>query len=210
MNDHDHDDLGAAGHNDVFVADPADADPFDDEPNLPGWPKPVGIISIILGGLFTLCGAAVPAQGWLNSQFLGGLEGGAPDVMTNPPTMTYVAGAFGVIVSITLLVGGITCILRKPVARKLLLTYGALGVVSFIWGVMIQLDTQDAIQEWMKQNPDAQFTQMQQQQGNAGAAVGLGCAAILGLPWPAFCLFWFGFVKTKPEDFTGGADLETI
>jgi len=193
---------------DVFVADPADL--FDDEPQLPGWVKPVGIISIVLGTLGVLCGAFIPAQGWLNSQFLGGLEGGAPDVLMNPPAITYVVGVIGLIGSILLLTGGILCLLRKHVARHLLLAYAVIGIISTLWAMKLQLDAQEAIQVWMEQNPDAQFTQMQQQSGATGALIGLGCTAVIGLPWPAFCLFWFGFIKTRPEHFTGGADLDAI
>ena len=46
---------------DVFVADPADAEYFD-EPMLPKWPIVVGTISIVLGCLFSLCGAMAPAS----------------------------------------------------------------------------------------------------------------------------------------------------
>lgn len=194
----------------VFVADPADADLFEEDDLLPRWPKVVGIISIVIGGFFTLCGAAVPAQGWLNKQFLGGLQGGAPDVLLNPPTMTYVAGAFGIITTIILLVAGILCVLRNPSCRRLFLVYGCLSVVSFLWSVSIQLDTHKQINEWTQRNPDADYSKMMQQQGAAGPLIGIGCTAIIGLPWPAFCLFWFGFVKRKPEDFTGGADLEVL
>ncbi len=196
---------------DVFVADPADAEYFD-EPTLPKWPVVVGTISIVLGALFTLCGAAAPAQGALNSHFLGGLEGGAPDVLMDPPVVNYVAAGFGLLGSLSLLTGGIMCVLRKPFARKLHLVYGVIGLIGFIWGVTIQLDNQKQVDEWVQQNPDSQFAEMQRMQGGSttGLAIGLGCMAILGLPWPAFSLFWFGFVKTKPEHFTGGVDVEVI
>lgn len=34
--------------------------------------------------------------------------------------------------------------------------------------------------------------------------VGLAIGLFIGLAWPVFCLIWFGFVKTKPEQMTGG------
>jgi len=196
---------------DVFVADPADAEYFD-EPMLPKWPIVVGTISIVLGALLTLCAAALPAQGALNSSLMGGMEGGAPDVLLDPPSIIYVIAAFSLISSLTLLTAGIMCVLRKPVARKLHIAYGILGLIGYVWGVMIQLDNQKAVDEWVQQNPDSQFAEMQRMQGGStmGLAIGLGCGAILGLPWPGFSLFWFGFVKTKPEDFTGGANLDII
>jgi hypothetical protein len=193
---------------DVFVANPDDL--FDDEPDLPGWTKPVGIISIVLGSLGVLCGAAIPLQGWMNSKFLGGLEGGAPDVLLNPPAINYVVGVVGLIGAILLLVAGIMCLLRNYKSRWLFLAYAVIGVISTLWSMKLQLDMQEDIRTWMEANPDAQFTQMQQQSGATGALFGLACTGVIGLPWPAFCLFWFGFVKTRPEDFTGGADLDAI
>ncbi len=210
MNDaNDHDQNHDQNRGDVFVADPSDVDYFD-EPELPKWPKVVGIVSIVLGGFLTLCGALIPAQGWLNSQFLGGLEGGAPDVLLNPPVMNYVVGGIGVVAAILLLTAGIMCVLRNPASRKVFLLYAVLAIGSAIWSMMIQLDVQAQSEQWMQQNPDAQFTLQQQQVGSVGMFIGLGCTAILGLVWPAFCLFWFGFIKTKPEHFTDGANTEVL
>jgi len=200
-----HADTGDGG---VFVANPDDL--FDDEPDLPGWTKPVGIVSVVLGGLGVLCGALIPLQGWVNSKFLGGLEGGAPEVMLDPPMINYVVGVVGLIGAILLLVAGVMCLLRKYTSRYIFLAYALIGVISTLWSMKLQLDVQEDIRVWMEANPDAQFTQMQQQSGTMGALFGLGCTALIGLPWPAFCFFWFGFVKTKPEDFTGDADLDAI
>jgi len=201
--------------NDVFVADPADADPFFDEPELPGWPKVVGTISTVFAALGLVCGGLGAVGVFLQPTMMGSaagqMEGGMPPQMTQVNHTLLVATIIGLAWAVFLLVGSIMCLLRKPVARPLLLAYAVGAIIITLWSVSVQMGIQDGIEQWVQDNPDADFSQNYSSSGQAtGQLVGLVVGLTISLSWPAFCLFWFGFIKTKPEDFTGGADLDAI
>jgi len=212
-NDHTQDDVNATG-GDVFVADPADVDYFD-EPELPKWPKVIGIISICFASLGIVCGGIGTAwmfmQPGIMQSAAGQMEGGMPPQMTQMNTALLAPTIFGFAIAVFLLVIGIMCILRKPLVRPLMFVYAVLAVAVTLWSTSVQMGMQDEVAEWVQQNPDSEFAK----QFNSGAQavsqlIGLTIGLTISLAWPAFCLFWFGFVKTKPEQFTGGVDIDRI
>ena len=196
----------------VFVADPSTADIFDDEPILPKWPKVFGIFAICFGSFFFLCGGVGTVFLFLQPQmmasFESNFEGGVPPVLLTANPMQVAVAFAGVALSAMLIFAGIMCILRKPLTRKLFLIYAVAAIGLGIWSLSLQLDQQAAINQWNKENPNADFAN--QPGGQIGQIIGLVIGIALGLGWPAFCLFWFGFVKTKPDQFTGGANIEVL
>lgn len=199
----------------VFVADPAAADLFDDEPVGPKWPKVVGILAIVVGSFFFLCGGVgavfLFVQPQMMQSFASNFEGGVPPVMTTTNPAQVTSAIIGVVWSALLILSGILCVMRNPTARKLFLLYGTVGIVLGLWGLSMQMNQQAAVQDWIAAHPDSDFAQQASGPGSQiGRIFGLVIGVGLGLGWPAFCVFFFGFVKTKPEQFTGGAEIDTI
>jgi len=199
----------------VFVSDPAEADLFDDEPIGPKWPKVIGILSIVVGSFFFLCGGVgavfIFIQPQLMQSVASNLQGGMPPVLMTTDPVRATAAISGVVWAALLIVSGILCVMRNPTARKLFLVYGTVGIMLGLWGLSMQLGQQAEVRDWIAAHPDSEYAQNSNTPGAQivqiiGLVIGIG----LGLGWPAFCVFFFGFVKTKPEQFTGGADLDTI
>lgn len=212
MNDHEMNDANAGG--DVFVADPADMEYYD-EPELPKWPKVVGIISIVFASLGLVCGGVGTAWMFIQPGFMQSaaaqMKGGVPPQMLQHNTMLLAATFVGLAWALFLLLNGIMCVLRKPTVRPLMLVYGLGAIAITIWSMSVQMGIQSELDEWAKQNPDAEFAQQLNSGATAaGQLVGMVVGLTFSFAWPAFLLFWFGFVKTKPEQFTGGADVEVI
>ncbi|MEZ6210492.1 MAG: hypothetical protein R3B46_04495 [Phycisphaerales bacterium] len=192
------------------AAPPTDPMDFELEPELPKWPKVVGITSIVLAGIGLGCGGCGIAM------LLGGTEfflkmaeqqmGPAPSVML-PTLQQKVQGSIGFLWAVLLLIAGIQTLRRQYSGRLLHLAYGIGTIPLFIWGMKIQFDAMAAINQWAQANPDNLWAQ---QQNPIGQWIGLGIAVLLSLPWPLFCLGWFGLVKKKPEDFTGGLMVDQL
>lgn len=191
-----------------FDADPEDLD-ADLDAVRPGWPKGVGIPSIILGALMLVCNGMGVAwfsvgQPWMMQQAIdsGQMEGGVPPFMMQPMLGMTVLCVVGLLVSVLLVVAGISTVARRPAGRALHLAYGALSVVTFGVSMYMNMSMQAQTNEWIQQNPDSGFAAQAQQ--SLGPGFGLAMGVLLGLVWPVFCLIWFGLVKKRPEDMTGG------
>jgi len=180
-----------------------------DEPfvDLPGWVKPVGIISLVWGAIGLFCGVIGIGGSILMQQFQQSasnqMQGGFPDVLLNPPASAQAAQAAGIVWTIYLIVCGALLLGRKTVARPMLIVYALGGILLTLWGVYEQLQVQIAIRQWVADNPDSDFARASGQSGAMGAFVGLAVGIVLGLAWPLFCLVWFGLVKRKATDITG-------
>lgn len=194
---------------DVYVADP---DAFDDDfdGELPGWTKPVGVISIIWGVLLVVCGGLGTAMAALQPTMMqaaaGQLEGGVPDFMLQVNMAAVVMGVVGLVWAVLNIIAGVLTVGRSYTGRIVHLVWAVGAIAMIIASAKIQLDIQADIAAWMEANPDAQFTQQQQATGPIGQVIGVVLTLVF-LVWPAFCLFWFGLVKKTEKDFTGGLDL---
>jgi hypothetical protein len=205
MSDQRHDD---AHHDDDVFVDPSAAwdgdDPFVD---LPGWPKPVGIISIAWGALGLFCGVLAVGGPALMRSFMQSaqnqMQGGLPDVLVNPPASAQAAQFSAVAWAVFLIVCGGMLIARKPVSRLLHIVYAVGAIALTVWGVYEQLQVQIQMQEWIDANPDSDFARAAGAGGGAGGMIGLAIGLVIGFAWPLFCLVWFGLVKRKPTDIVG-------
>lgn len=193
---------------DVFIADPSEVEAEADQPAPPGWPKTVGIISIVLGALNFTCAGVGAGWQFVQPGFMRNLDqqmqGGVPPALLSTNPMLVAAGIAGVVWSAFLIVAGAVTVARKPIGRWLHLVYAVVAIVLTAWGVKVQLDYQAQIAEWIRQNPDSQFAQ--QAGAGTGSLIALVVGIALGLAWPLFCLVWFGLVKRSAESMTGGVE----
>jgi hypothetical protein len=184
---------------------PADSSPDTDlfaEP--PRWPKVVGITSIVWASIGLACGvcgigslAFMPQLMKMAEQSMGEPYPAA----LNPPRSLLVLAAVGTLWTFLLLAAGIATVTRRPAGRPLHLLYSIGSVLLAFVNTAFSLQYQNAVAQWAAQNPGSKWAQTQ---GGVGNMIGIAFGLLLGLAWPAFCIVWFGFIKRKPEDMTGG------
>ncbi len=175
----------------------------------PAWPKVIGIISIALGSLGIVCGGVGIASPFLMAGFLGQLDGGAPPALTSPNPLVIGFQGFSLIWTIVLITAGALTVGRKPAGRGTHLIWAVGGIILAAIGIYFQIQQQASIAEWVRQNPDAQFSKGGGGGGGIGASIGLACGVIFGFGYPIFIAVWFGLVKRKPSDITQGVT-ETV
>lgn len=175
----------------------------------PKWPKVIGIISIVLAGLGLTCGGiGIVWQGFIAPGFMEqALEGDPfPDALRLQAT-DYAIGGLGLLLGFLLLFAGIACVTYRPSTRMMHLAYACCTIPINIWSYLNQMAKQESIQQWAQDYPNNPIAQSMDP-SNPGAAigeiVGLVLFLLLGIGIPLLYLVWFGLVKTKPEQITGG------
>lgn len=179
----------------------------------PGWPKAVGILSIVFGSLGLLCGvggvAMIPFSASMMGQALQDIP--PPPTMQLSPTLIAAAG-LGALVNLLLIVAGFMTIGRKGLGRTLHLVYAILAVLASLVGLYTQLQMQAGMEGWLEQYGDREVApnsgmtwHQQAAMGQQFQGVGLAVGMALTLAWPIFCIVWFGMVKRDVDAM--GADL---
>jgi hypothetical protein len=167
------------------VPPPAD---FGFQP-VPGWIKPIGIISIVLGSLGLLCNCTgvvmMPMTGKMY-EMIPQVQGQPipPEVLPSP--IHYLNAGLSVLVSALLLSAGILLLKRHNLARTLHIVYACIALPLAILGLLISLRMTAASNAWLQSagvpaNPGQ----------NIGQYAGLGCGVVLGTAYPIFLLIWF-------------------
>lgn len=202
-------DLNTPGSASTPPVNPGESTMFD-LPEPQTWPKPVGITSIVLGA-FNLCcvgcvGVGIAMQTIFAEQMAEQFPDGMPPQAMGVSIPMAASLALGTLVDVLLIVAGSMLLMRRPVARTLHLAYGVLGLIGFAIGVIISVQMQVEMTEWIKQNSTTKFAQQQQATGWIGQMIGWVFQIVLGFLWPVFCLIWFGLVKKKSADITQGVD----
>lgn len=194
-------------------ADPAPADPAlapDQFAEPAMWPKTVGIISTVWGTLGLGCLGCGVVGMMLPLFFPQGLEQGYPDgyppQLTAPALSTWVSMGMGFVNAAMLIAAGILLIMRKPIARPVHLLYGVLGILFGAYGVWAGVQNQQAITDWVNQNPGTKFASDQQAQGPINTAI-MVAFMLLGFAWPVFCVVWFGAIKRDSAEISRGQEL---
>ncbi len=187
----------------------------DEFAKLPGWPKVVGIISIVFSGLSLTCmGCGVVSM----VAFLPMARNARPEGEPLPPsmdpsavmqTLQFTQMGIGLLLTVLLLMAGIMTLSRKNAGRMLHLLYGGLSLPVAMFGVWIQLKAIAEMEQWLLDNPDSTLASSPGS-GTGGMMIGLGIGLVIGLAYPLFCLIWFGAIKTKHEQMTGGIDDDVI
>lgn len=183
-------------HDETLHTDALEDDLLD---NKPGWPKLVGILSIVFGAISVTCSGAnfvlLPMQKGMIEPLL---EGAPPPPNMDLSPMMIASMGVGILWNVLLLVGGIALVLRKPVARAMHLVYAVLSVPIIALSLWIFVTMNAEMSQWVKDYPDNQFAQQQAQAGPIGLIIGL-VLITLSLAWPVFCAVWFGAVKRTNE-----------
>ena len=204
------DDVGVTGGAESSRGFPPSEPPMDElalhEP--PGWPKVVGVISIVWGSFWTLCGGCGLAWLAMMPQFMKGAEqqmgGPMPDVM-RPGPLQMAASAIGMLGPILLIVAGIMTASRKPAGRSLHVVYAVFSIVMVIISTVLGIRQQIAIKAWATANSADKWAQQADSPiGMVIMVLMLGVAAA----WPVFCLCWFGLAKKRPEQ--GYSELQVV
>ena len=176
----------------------------------PGWPKGVGVTSIVLGSLGLTCGLGGLGMAAFQKQMLSLMPSEMQQYemppSASPDMLDYTLMGIAPLVSVLLLTAGIMTAMRSINGRYAHLAYGLIKLVLIGVGIWIGLENLQADIAWRETQPaDNPFAQ-----GNSSTDM-LGPIAVIGMSlmfaiWPIFSLVWFGVVKTKPEDFTGGVE----
>lgn len=172
----------------------------------PGWPKIVGIVSIVFGALGLTCGGCgLLGQGM--QSLIPEMEDVAKQPQVMAPILTFSLLALALLLSILLLIAGIMTLLRKPIGRPLHLLYAVLKILAVIIGlvtfIMIWPDYKVELTRYFEESgQNAQSRDVMLSATFYGALV----SNLIYLAYPVFCLIWFGLVKRKPEDMTMGLE----
>lgn len=177
--------------------------------NRPRWPKVVGVFSIVWGGLGLCClGLGTAWTAILPSMVESQLNG---DPMPSGFQMQIADWLIALVsfgLSLLLIFAGISALSYRPVTRLMHLVYGMVSIPLVVWSYIHNTAKQESIRIWAEQYPDNPIAQSMDPNANPGAAigqvVGLVFLVVLGFGIPIFYLIWFGLIKTKPEQITGG------
>lgn len=176
----------------------------------PRWPKVIGIISIVWGSLGLVCGGLGLIALPFSSKFVGmALKDGEPVPYGMVPSGSdYAIATIGLGMTLLLLFAGIACVSYRPITRMMHIAYAMLGIPLVVWQYLNQLHKQELNAQWAKEFPDSAmapgFAQSASGSATPSQLIGLVLLIVLGFGIPLFYLIWFGLVKTKPEQITGG------
>lgn len=179
-----------------------------------GWPKPVGVLSLIFGILAVTCGILGTGMWFATDAIVGSLMGsqmppGTPAPPFAPPVSAILIGSavFGLIVNTILIAAGVSLLKRKQNGRTMHLVYAMVAVLAAFVGSYAgytgQQAQQQAMSAWIEQHGDEDDTTRQiadsqkqsaQMQGPIQVASLIG-GLVVSLAWPVFCIVWFGIVK---------------
>lgn len=177
-----------------------DVHEFDPEQGLaqPVWPKPVGIVSIVLGGFSLTCGGCGLVMSAFSSSFMKGAEEQLgpvpPDLMPSPTQMLVMI--VSMISPILLLIAGVMTLSRRASGRVLHLVHAPLGLVFSSIGMVLGIQQQARLAQWFSENPSSKWAE------NSNPVVAyliMGVMTLIGVGWPVFCVIWFGVMKKRPE-----------
>ena len=173
---------------------------FADKP--PAWPLVIGWLSIAWAALGTVCGVCAV-----------GFFAVLPAIMPMPqgplpPAMQMSVGMLaqlvvGTLMGIFLLTSGILCLRRNPTSRILFFVYAVASLLFVCYSVYFQFQQGAAMAKWAAENPDSPFAAGYKNptQIKAQEIGGMIFGIVLGAAFPVFLLVWFGFIKTRPEQF---------
>lgn len=173
-------------------------DPFA-EPT--SWPKVIGIISMVWGGLSLTCAGcgvfgAIASVSMMPEQMKS--QGLPPGMGVNA---TMVASTtIGAVMAFLLFAAGLMTLRRTMAGRTLHLIW---SVISILWipVALFLLYQQDAaMKQWLADNPDSEFAKQPGAGSNIGLMIGVSITLLFSL-YPAFILIWFFFIKKTKESF---------
>jgi hypothetical protein len=187
---------------------PTFGDP-DFPPASPGWPRVIGIISIVWASLGVICNGCTAIGPLVQPMIQGMMPANVQQQMqqqaqTQSVGLSVGLAVLGIAMSGLLMFAGIKTLKFQWQGRMLHLLW---AIASFVLGVIGGVV---GFQQ-MKQQMAAQMQQMQSDPNTAAQAqnmqpametmgyVTFGCMMLFVMAWPLFVLIWFGLIKTRPE-----------
>ncbi|MEM0983272.1 MAG: hypothetical protein AAGI17_04915 [Planctomycetota bacterium] len=173
----------------------------------PGWPKAIGVISIILGLLSIVLGSLGMVFSWfvlpglVESQLNGAPL--PPNMQMSPAMLAYATAS--ALVNLLLVTAGVQTFCRRGVGRTMHLAYAVLLSITTIGGTYFQYQLARETLAWAQDYPDNPIAQQASAGGEVGQLIGLLAGSALSLAWPVFCIIWFGMVKRDADAMRGGA-----
>jgi hypothetical protein len=165
------------------------------------WPKVIGILSIVWGGLGLTC-IACGIGGILLGPALMPAEMRDGPLPPNMRVAPWQAGMFavGFALSVMLIVAGVQTLRRNMAGRTLHLAWAALSILLTIVNIYFGWRQVIEVEQWIRDNPTSPFAKGPQMSRSASMTlvIGLNC---IGIIWPAFLLIWFGAVKRTKASF---------
>jgi cytochrome bd-type quinol oxidase subunit 1 len=163
----------------------------DTQAERPAWPKTIGIISIILGGLYMCCGACGLVQLVRGPQQMP--EGVSPP--PQPPPMSAIMQVVGLLLAIVLLAAGILLVNRREAGRWLHLIYSIVAIPTGLVGLVVGFGITGAMRQWINDNPKME------KMGGFIMLMTYFFLAVGALPmlYNVFLLVWFGVLKRKAD-----------
>lgn len=187
---------------------PTFGDP-DFPPASPGWPKIIGIISIVwasLGLICNGCGAVSPLFQSFMMQMVPPEQQAQMQQQAagQNPAVTVAMSLVGLLLAGLLMFAAIQTLRYRWKGRMLHLVWGVISVVVALIGAVVgwgQMKAQVAGQLQQMQSDPNTAAQAQQMQGMVETtAYGMyGCMVFLSIAYPIFVLIWFGLIKTREE-----------
>ncbi len=202
-----------------FGNEPAPSTPSDfhlsGEP--PAWPKVVGILSIVLGSLGTVCGLCFAVFSFAMQPFMqkmgelqaqgGASARGGPTIPStplpaelSPGPLSMVGAVFWPIGAIIMLVAGIATLRRVASGRTLHLGYAAVSLIFTFVGLAGAHMYQSRATLFLAAHPDDPWSVFFNKQGSIGMhfvqALGITCVSVI---YPIFCIVWFGVMGKRPD-----------
>ena len=162
----------------------------------PSWPKVVGIISIVLGGLGLVCNGCGSAYFVIGPSFFASMM--KTTVEELPPNMKpgpemLLLSAVALVISVLLIFAGAATTRRRGSGRLMHLAYAAVQFPLFGVSMWLQWRTMLQMRQWIAEHPESPFSKGGDPM--AGFVIGLVIGAVIGLAYPCFLLVWFGLIK---------------
>lgn len=165
------------------------------------WPKVIGVISMIWGGLSITCAGcgaigAIASVSMIPEEMKSqGLPPGVGLNLTNGISMVV-----GAVMAILLFTAGLTTLRRSMTGRTLHIVWSAISIV-WIPIALYLIFRQDAeMRRWIADNPDSPFSKQPGAGSNIGMLIGMTITLVFSL-YPVFIFIWFMFIKKTKESF---------
>ena len=182
---------------------PQDAMDAFQEPT--SWPKVIGLISMIWGGLSLTC-AGCGVLGVMASSSM------IPEEMKSqglPPTMglnlyNSLQMGVGTVMSFVLFAAGLFTLRRSMTGRTLHLIWSAISAMWIPVTLYLIFRQNAEMDRWAAENPENQFAKQHAAGGNIGVMIGIAMTVIFSI-YPVFIFIWFLFIKKTKESFGAAA-----
>lgn len=178
-------------------SNPFDPNSVEFQERPPGWPKVIGIVSIVLASLGLFCGvcavggmAMLPMAGQQNPEFANL----PPSVQITPGLLLHIG--LGIIGSILLVVAGIQTIRRNALGRTLHILSAIFGIAILCFGIYRSWIMIPQMEQFIQDYPNSMFSKSNPKTDFVTQVV---TSVLLGGAYHFFLLFWFLVVKRTPE-----------